>query len=78
MMKKASERHSRPGECGGMVSGHGKQARGTYFLEITEEWTSQDMESKRASEGHSLAGEHKGMDCSGHGKEASERGALTT
>jgi hypothetical protein len=50
---------------------------GTDELESAEGWTSQNMEKKRASEGHSLPGVRRRMDSSGHGKEASERGALT-
>jgi hypothetical protein len=50
---------------------------GTHSLESTEGWVSQDMERKRASEGHSLPGERKAMDQSGRGKEVSERGGLT-
>jgi hypothetical protein len=42
---------------------NGKQrARGTHSLESASGWTSQDMERKRASEGHSLPGERIGMD----------------
>jgi hypothetical protein len=40
----------------------GEGERGTHFLESVEEWTGQDMERKRASEGHSLPGERRGMD----------------
>jgi hypothetical protein len=54
-----------------------ERAKGTHFLESAEECTGQDMEMKRASEGHSLPGERRRMDWSGHGKEANERGVLT-
>src|SRR6266850_173067 len=54
-----------------------KQVRGTHFLESADGWTSQDMEGIRASEGHSLPGECRWMDKSGHGRNPSERGALT-
>jgi hypothetical protein len=37
------------------------------LLESASGWTSQDMERKRASEGHSRAGERIGMDKFGHG-----------
>jgi hypothetical protein len=39
-----------------------ERPRGTHRLESTEGWTSQDMERRRASEGHSQTGEHRGMD----------------
>jgi hypothetical protein len=39
-----------------------ERARGTHSLESASGWTSQNMERKRASKGHSLAGERIGMD----------------
>src|SRR6266850_2096719 len=54
-----------------------EQARGTHFLESADGWTSQDMEGIRASEGHSRTGERRQTDKSGHGRNPSERGALT-
>jgi hypothetical protein len=45
-----------------------ERARATHILESASGWTGQDMKRKRASEGHSLAGERIGMDWSGHVK----------
>jgi hypothetical protein len=43
--------------------GHGKEAsEGTHSLESAVGWASQDVERKRASDGHSLPGEGRGMD----------------
>ena len=54
-----------------------ERPRGTHKLESADRWTSQDTERNRATEGHSLPGECRSMDKSGHGKEQSDRGALT-
>ena len=55
-----------------------ERPRGTHILESADRWTSQDTERNRATEGHSQTGECRLMDKSGHGKEQSDRGALTT
>jgi hypothetical protein len=55
-----------------------ERARGTHFLESADRETNQDMERIRASEGHSLPGKCRPRDKSGHGKNPSERGALTS
>ena len=44
------------------------QTRGTHKLEITEGGTSQDTERKQPNKGHSLPGDHRGRDNSGHKK----------
>src|SRR6267142_118500 len=54
-----------------------ERARGTHFLESTDRQTSQDTEGIRASEGNSLPGERRWTEESGHGRNPSERGALT-
>jgi len=51
--------------------------RGTHFLETAERGTSQDMERKQLSKGHSLSRDGRGRDKSGHGKKLMEQGALT-
>src|SRR6266850_2131499 len=53
------------------------QARGTHRLESADGQTSQDTERIRPSKGHSQTGERRWMDKSGHGKNPTERGALT-
>jgi hypothetical protein len=55
-----------------------KRARGTHMLQGKEGSAGQDMERKRANDGHSLPGERKAMDESGPGKGVSERGAPTS
>src|SRR6267142_1410159 len=55
-----------------------KQVRGTHPLESADGWTSQDMEGIRASEGHSHSGERRRTDKSGHGRNLSKQGALTS
>jgi len=55
-----------------------KQARGTHFLETTEEGTCQGTERDQASKGHLLPGDHRGRDISGHRKKPSRQGALTS
>jgi len=47
------------------------------LLERAEVWIGQNMESKQASKGHSLAGEGRGWDWSEHGKQTSQQGTLT-
>src|SRR6267142_732952 len=54
-----------------------KQARGTHFLKSTDQQTSQDMKRIQANEGHSLPGEHRWMDKSGHGNDPSKQGVHT-
>ena len=55
-----------------------KPARGTHVLGSPDRETSQDMEKTRTSKGHSLSGEPSRRDKSGHGKNVSQQGALTT
>jgi len=52
--------------------------RGTHQLESTDGETSQDTEEMQASEGHSHSGEPIQRDKSGHGKNVSQRGVLTS
>ena len=47
---------------------------GTYSLEKASGETSQDTESIRPSEGHSLPGDSMRRDKSGHGKNPAEQG----
>jgi len=54
-----------------------KRPRGTYFLEMAERGTCQDMERKGPSTGHSLPGDGRGRDKSGHGRKVTKQGALT-
>ena len=51
--------------------------RGTHILETAEDKTSQDMEREQLSKGHSLPGDSRGRDKSGHRKKATGQGALT-
>ena len=51
--------------------------RDTHILESPDTKTSQDTERMRASEGYSPTGEPRHKDKSEHGKNASQRGALT-
>ena len=44
------------------------RARRTHFLETAEGGTYQDTERNRPSEAHSLSGDSRGKDLSGHGK----------
>jgi hypothetical protein len=53
------------------------RARPTHKLETAEERTCQGMERNRASEAHSLAGDHRGRYLSEHGKKPTEQGPLT-
>jgi len=50
----------------------GNQARGTHLLETTEGGTSQDIERKQPSKGHSHSGDHIRKGKSGHGKKATK------
>src|SRR6266850_1989660 len=54
------------------------RARGTHFLESADGRTSQDTETIRPSEGHSLPGERRRTDKSGHRNNLTEQGALTS
>src|SRR5260221_376429 len=54
-----------------------KPARDTHKLERAEVGIGQNMESKQASKGHSLAGEGRGWDWSEYGKQTSQQGTLT-
>ena len=45
---------------------------------MAEVGTSQDTERKQPSKGHSLSGDSRGRDKSGHRKKATEQGALTS
>jgi len=53
--------------------GHKKNPskQGTYFLESTNKWTSQDMEKIQVSKGHSQTKEHRWIDKLRHGKNSS-------
>ena len=53
------------------------RARCTHFLETAEAETCQDMEGNRQSKVHSLSGDSRGRDLSGHGKKETEQGILT-
>ena len=44
------------------------QARGTHILETAEGGTCQNMEKKPQGKGHSLSGDSRGRDKSGHRK----------
>ena len=54
------------------------RVRGTHILETASRGTSQDTERVAPSEGHSPTGDSIGRDKSGHGKNPTERGALTS
>jgi len=54
------------------------QARGTHFLETIEGGTSHNTERNQLSKGHSHPRDHRGRDNSGHGKELTEKGGLTS
>jgi hypothetical protein len=54
-----------------------ERTRGTHFLDSPDRRTGEDTERKRASEGHSLPGEHRPTDKSGHEKQANERARAT-
>ena len=53
------------------------RARGTHILETASGGTTQETERIRPSKGHSRTGHGAGRDNSGHGKNWTERGALT-
>jgi len=53
------------------------QARGTHFLKTTEGGTCQDTERNQPTKGHSLSGDHRGRNMSGHRKKPTNQGALT-
>jgi hypothetical protein len=53
------------------------RARDTHQLEIASGGTSQDTETNKPSEGYSHSGDRIRRDKSGHGKNPTERGALT-
>ena len=50
----------------------------THFLEMAEGGTHQNTERNRPSEGHSLPGDGRVRDLSGHRKKTTEQGALTS
>ena len=52
--------------------------RHTHNLETAEGGTCQDTERNRPTKAHSLPGDGRGRDLSGHGKEANDQGTLTT
>ena len=54
-----------------------ERARGTHTLEARSGETSEDTQRNRPIEEHSPTGDHIGRDKSGHGKNPTERGALT-
>jgi hypothetical protein len=54
------------------------RARHTHMLETASGGTSQDTERIRPSKAHSRTGDHIGRDKSGHGKNPTERGSLTS
>ena len=49
----------------------------THILETAEGGTCQDMERNQLTEAHSLPGDSRGRDLSGHGKKPTDRGILT-
>src|SRR6267142_2820655 len=55
-----------------------KLARGTHKPKSADGQTSQDMEGIQVSKGHSQTGEHRWTDKSGHRRNPSEQGALTS
>ena len=54
------------------------RARRTHSLETTEGGTCQDTERNRLGQVHSLAGDSRGRDLSGHRKKPTKQGTLTT
>ena len=54
------------------------QLRRTHMLETAEGGTCQDMERNGPTMAHSLPGDGRGRDLSGHRKKPTDRGALTT
>ena len=55
-----------------------EQVKHTHLLEWAGIETRQDMKSKRATKGHSLAGRGEGRDRLAHREKVSERGILTS
>ena len=53
------------------------RSRGTHSLETAEGGACQDIERNRLREGHSLPGDGRGRDLSGHGNKSTEQRALT-
>jgi len=54
------------------------RARHTHFLETATGGTCHDTEGKRTSKAHSLPGDRKGRDLSGHGTKLTKQGMLTS
>src|SRR6267142_4938710 len=54
------------------------QARGTHKLKSADRQTSQDMKRIQLSKGHSQTGECRQTDKSGHRKNLTKQGALTS
>jgi len=54
------------------------RASGTHILKTAERETSQDTERKQPTEGHSLPGDHRGGDLSGHRRETTSKGNSQT
>jgi hypothetical protein len=54
-----------------------ERVSGTHFLKIAEGETYQSTKRKRPSEKHSLPGDRRWRDLSGHGEKVAEGGALT-
>src|SRR6267142_2307709 len=74
-------RHSHPGEQTDSqvrAQRESERPRGTHVLESADGQSGQDIEGIRVSKGHSLPGEHRQTDRSGHGRSPSKRGALTS
>jgi len=53
------------------------RARCTHFLQTAEGGTCHDKKGKRLSEVHSLPGDNRGRDMSGHERKVTEQGTLT-
>ena len=54
------------------------RARHTHILETAEGGTCQDTERNPSTEAHSLSGDGRGRDLSGHSKKPTDQGALTS
>jgi hypothetical protein len=75
-VKRLTERYAQPGKCGEEGLKYRKKVSGRHSL--PGEHIRRDKSGRiRASKGHSLPGECIGRDKSAHGKNPSERGALT-